>query len=391
MSPPATTFTPPQAALAIAALAEAQGAVAADPACQALLDGAAGPVMLLDGSSRQLLAVNQDLAALLPPEDRAGLIGRRPGDLLGCQFAGDQRDSCGQSWGCWHCQLAGGISALERGDSQRIQGEGRLSIHRGGGIATIDIAYTGLRLAVAGRLVVAMSLRDLGAAHRVELMERLFFHDLINLAGSIHGLAEAIAEPGERDHEYERMVDLLRWSSRQLVDEMRFHRSVRAAEEGTLHCDWRAIDVSRLISRVIEVYAGRSPGTPRIEVRDAGDGLHLRSDPVLLTRILGNFVRNAVEATEAGGLVWISASAQAEGLRFAVGNPGVMPPAVQAAVFTRSFSTKASQGRGLGTYSARLLGERFLGGHVSFVSDAEHGTVFRLDLPLEPPPEVAHA
>ena len=391
MSAQATLFVPPQGDLAAPELAAAVAAVAQDPACQALLVGAAGPVMLLDGDSRQLLAVNDDLVQLLPTEDRVAIVGRRPGDLLGCQFAGEQRNRCGQSWGCWHCQLAGGISALERGDEQRIRGEGRLSIHRGGGIATIDIAYTGLRLSVAGRPVVAMSLRDLGAAHRVELMERLFFHDLINLAGSIHGLVEAIAEPGERDGEYERMVTLLRWSSRQMVDEMRFHRSVRAAEEGTLHCNWCDVEARGLIAKVLAVYASRDPQSAQIAVASQGEPLHLRSDPVLLTRILGNFVRNAIEATAPEDQVWIDVSPYDGGLRFAVGNPGVMPAEVQAAVFTRSFSTKASQGRGLGTYSAKLLGERFLGGRVSFISDAEHGTVFRLDLSLTPPPEVAHA
>ena len=45
------------------------------------------------------------------------------------------------------------------------------------------------------------------------------------------------------------------------------------------------------------------------------------------------------------------------------------------------FSTKSSTGRGLGTYSMKLLGERYLGGAVSFSSSAEHGTVFTFELP----------
>jgi signal transduction histidine kinase len=53
-------------------------------------------------------------------------------------------------------------------------------------------------------------------------------------------------------------------------------------------------------------------------------------------------------------------------------------------VFQRSFTTKSGTGHGLGTYGMRLLGERYLGGRVSFVTSAEGGTVFsmRLRLPV---------
>jgi signal transduction histidine kinase len=62
-----------------------------------------------------------------------------------------------------------------------------------------------------------------------------------------------------------------------------------------------------------------------------------------------------------------------------------MAPEVQARIFQRSFSTKAQRGRGLGTYSMKLLGERYLGGAVSFVSAAGTGTVFSVTLPSRPP------
>ena len=52
---------------------------------------------------------------------------------------------------------------------------------------------------------------------------------------------------------------------------------------------------------------------------------------------------------------------------FWVNNPAVMPREVQLQVFKRSFSTKGS-GRGIGTYSMRLLVSRYLGGSVDFES-----------------------
>jgi len=53
---------------------------------------------------------------------------------------------------------------------------------------------------------------------------------------------------------------------------------------------------------------------------------------------------------------------------------------VQLQVFNRSFSTKGT-GRGLGTYSVKLLTERCLKGRVGFTSALGEGTVFQVTLP----------
>jgi signal transduction histidine kinase len=54
---------------------------------------------------------------------------------------------------------------------------------------------------------------------------------------------------------------------------------------------------------------------------------------------------------------------------------------VATRIFQRSFTTKAEPGHGLGTYSMRLLAERYLDGQVVFESTPEKGTTFSLMLP----------
>jgi sensor histidine kinase regulating citrate/malate metabolism len=66
-------------------------------------------------------------------------------------------------------------------------------------------------------------------------------------------------------------------------------------------------------------------------------------------------------------------------IRFRVKNVGVMPHDVQMQIFQRSFSTKG-RGRGIGTYSIRLLTENYLKGKVSFTSNEVEGTVFSVEL-----------
>jgi signal transduction histidine kinase len=55
-----------------------------------------------------------------------------------------------------------------------------------------------------------------------------------------------------------------------------------------------------------------------------------------------------------------------------------MPDHVRAHVFQRSFSTKGA-GRGLGTYSVKLLTESYLAGQAWFESTTGQGTTFHVE------------
>jgi sensor histidine kinase regulating citrate/malate metabolism len=91
-------------------------------------------------------------------------------------------------------------------------------------------------------------------------------------------------------------------------------------------------------------------------------------------------VKNAFEASSDGDTVTIGSSNNEGHVDLWVHNSAVMPPAIQAQVFQRSFSTKGN-GRGLGTYSMKLLGERYLKAKVSFTSSESKGTVFTIRCP----------
>ena len=110
------------------------------------------------------------------------------------------------------------------------------------------------------------------------------------------------------------------------------------------------------------------------------------TDRQLLHRVLGNMVKNALEATQSGGTVTLSCIDGGETVTYLVHNRDVIPGEVQLQMFQRSFTTKGQAGRGVGTYSMKLLGERYLGGRVDFVSRPPEGTTFQLVLPKIPGP-----
>jgi signal transduction histidine kinase len=104
-----------------------------------------------------------------------------------------------------------------------------------------------------------------------------------------------------------------------------------------------------------------------------------------LRRVLENMVKNALEATSGGMEVRLACERSQSSLVFSVHNPSYMPRSVQLQMFHRSFSTKG-KGRGIGTYSMKLFGERYLKGKVWFSSTEDKGTTFYFSLPIEYPP-----
>jgi len=71
-----------------------------------------------------------------------------------------------------------------------------------------------------------------------------------------------------------------------------------------------------------------------------------------------------------------------------VWNPKVLSEEVYANLFKRSFSTKGT-GRGLGTYGSRMFVEEYLGGAISYTSEAGKGTTLPSIIPPILSPEGA--
>lgn len=91
---------------------------------------------------------------------------------------------------------------------------------------------------------------------------------------------------------------------------------------------------------------------------------------------------NALEATRGYDPIKLSIDVEDRRAVFSVWNRAAMASAISCRVFQRNFSTKGDLGRGLGTYSMKLIGEQLLGGKVYFHSSNSEGTTFILEFPI---------
>ena len=170
-------------------------------------------------------------------------------------------------------------------------------------------------------------------------------------------------------------------AAERIIDEIETQSLLADAESGEMQVALETVATRPLLETVLAIYrlhpcaAGRD-----LVLAETVENLPLRTDPSLLTRILGNLIKNALEATPAGGRVSVDCRRQADRVEFRVNNPGEIEPSIRNRLFAPDRSTKGP-GRGLGTYSIRLLGES-LGGTVACVSRPDAGTVFTVALPL---------
>lgn len=107
--------------------------------------------------------------------------------------------------------------------------------------------------------------------------------------------------------------------------------------------------------------------------------INFDTDRNLLQRVLINLLKNALEETEPAGTVTAGIRNAGNKIIFWVKSEQVMPENVRMQLFKRSFSTKGT-GRGIGTYSIRLLTENYLKGEAGFISNESLGTVFSIEL-----------
>ena len=105
------------------------------------------------------------------------------------------------------------------------------------------------------------------------------------------------------------------------------------------------------------------------------------SDPILLQRIVGNLISNAVKYTRKGGVL-VASRTTAQGLRVDVWDTGVgIAPMHQREIFREFYKvpthTGTEEGFGLGLYIVSRL-THILGHPLTLQSRAGRGSVFRL-------------
>ncbi len=329
-------------------------------------------VAILD-SDREVIYANRALLEQFGGDLKQAL-GQRFGELVGCRNSDSAPDGCGTTPECVECGANKAIRAVGR--APQIQEECR--ILRSGG-DPVDLLVTVAPLDIGPQRLTLLTATDISDKKRREALERIFFHDIMNTASGVRGLSSVIqSAPAEERKE---LLGLLESASTQLVDEIAAQRQLLEAETSELVASPQKTSSHQVLREVAGIYSSHEACRGKKLSIGPSDDVDLVTDPVLLARVLGNLTKNALEASADGNEVVIGCTSSDGTIDFTVHNPTEMPISVQRQIFQRSFSTKGS-GRGLGTYSSRLLTQRYLHGDITFVSSADAGTTFTASYPV---------
>jgi nitrogen fixation/metabolism regulation signal transduction histidine kinase len=332
---------------------------------------AVNDLVLVLNEHRQIVFANRNFLSLLGAKDLSVVLGMRPGESVGCAVAKCSPGGCGTGKACSTCGAVNAILSALKGlpDSRecRILREDD----------ALDLMVRTTPFEDDGHRFVICCVCDISDTNRRRALERIFFHDVLNTAGGVTMLAQRVADGNEKPDDRGRLHELVSM----MVDDIQAQRDLMAAESSELLVRAEPFSTLELLQNLTRLYFNSPVCKDRWLNLEESPDVTLHSDRRLVARVLGNLLKNALEATPADGVVDVSMAQSEGGVDFSVRNPGVIPPDVQLQLFQRSFSTKGA-GRGLGTYSVKLLTERYLGGRVWLKSNPDEGTAFHAWYPM---------
>lgn len=372
---PETHHTPCERAV-MEVVEEQRRCLESAPPLMQLLEGVSDLVLLLN-RQRQIVIAGGVLLDLLHLPDGFTLRGLRPGEALRCVHAFDGEYGCGATEFCSTCAVEKAILA-SRGGTKAV---GECSIRREDTVDAMEFRVLATPFEIDGQDFTILALSDIRHEKRRRVLERIFFHDILNLAAGLRGFSDLLkdAEP-EQLGEYREMVCRL---ANRLLGEINAQKELAAAENNELAVRRAPVTSLEILGDIVRFYLihDRVEGE-RIRLDPNARDIEFISDRVLVERVIGSMVKNALEASMTGETITLGCTVSDE-VRFHVHNPAFMPRHVQLEIFKPSFSTKGKD-RGLGTYCMKLLTERYLGGSVHFESSPGEGTTFTASFPLSP-------
>ncbi len=330
---------------------------------------------------RQFIIINKSYFGVQGDDDEVKILGKRPGEVFECIHAKTMPSGCGGSRNCRFCSIINTL--LDAMKEQRtITREVRLTTENSGSETALDLQVTAKPFFHEREQYVLLSMIDISSDKRKKVLESILFHDIINSASSLYSLFSLLkGSSGMFDEEMKKLIREGGEVADSLADLLNSLRDLTRAENRELEISWDRYAVEKLLREVVFT-AEMLPVCKerRLGIELSCPEIDAETDEQLFKRILLNMIKNALEASENGGVIRVYAEADKEEISVSVHNEGSMSPEVQVQVFQRSFSTKGTN-RGLGTYSMKLLGEQYLGGTISFISADEEGTVFTFRFP----------
>lgn len=346
------------------------------PIMDALLKTTAGILLVLN-EDRQIVALNHAFLKELGIDNAEEVLGLRLGETLHCVHAFEKPNGCGTTESCLSCGAAIAMMAAIAEDKTQEQVCALLS-DKTGTLSNTCLLIKAQPIRLEDNRWILIYAQDITRQQFWINLERIFFHDINNVLTSLYGNVQLLEMNLPENDE----VRSLKTGIERIIREIEMQKTFSLHKQEGINIICKTVSLGEILQEIRLIFTGhRSSFGKHIQEDWPEPEIVLHTDPILVSRILGNMVINAFESSGRNETIQLKASVTAGHISFEVRNACYIPPEVQKRIFQRHFSTKPGEGRGMGTYSMKLFGEKYLHGKVSFISSKEEGTVFTFRLP----------
>ncbi|MDJ0927058.1 MAG: PEP-CTERM system histidine kinase PrsK [Gammaproteobacteria bacterium] len=246
----------------------------------------------------------------------------------------------------------------------------------------IDLLRTSGRQ-VAAYLAQYQADQQLAEAQQFEAFNRLtafVMHDLKNLIAQQSLVVKNATRHKDNPAFFEDAIATIENSV------ARMNRLLKQLQSGEGTGANQRVSLSNALQEAIERVEGRSP-VPRFDSID-GDRAIALLDRERFIAVVAHLLHNAQDATPAEGDITVSLVTNGQEATIAIrdSGSGMEPEFVRSRLFRPFDSTKGSQGMGIGAYQARTFAVA-AGGRLDVRSEPGRGSIFTINLPIEPAAE----
>ncbi len=249
---------------------------------------------------------------------------------------------------------------------------------------------------VATHLALRQALVDLEQQNSIlsenvrlrEQVERIMRHDLKTPLTAFIGIPALLKRRADLPADVLESVRMLEKSGMKMLDMINKSMDLYRMESGTYKIRPVPVELINIIEQIrfeLAEFLRVKTIDLRVCINDEevsiGSKFYINGEETLSYSMLANFIKNALEACPAGGVVNVSFFDHPQ-VRISVDNPGVIPVEIRDKFLHKFVSHGKVGGTGLGGYSARLMAES-MGGKVSFVSDEASGTTITISFAVE--------
>ena len=233
-----------------------------------------------------------------------------------------------------------------------------------------------------GQLIESLTRQTQAALDAVEIKNRFLASAAHDIRQPVHALglyADWLGSEPELVHELAPKIVESTKAVNRLFDSL---FDLARLDSGKIRLNIQPVDVAQLL-REVELQFRPVCQAKGLSLRVQACAGTTMSDPILLRRIVGNLVANAIKYTPQGGIL-VASRARSDGLRIEIWDTGVgIAPAHQREIFREFYKVPTHAGTedgfGLGLYIVGRL-THILGHPLTLASRVGRGTVFRLML-----------